>query len=275
MRSEGLRTTGWRAAGLVVVASLAVVASRARAQEPKVFDHEHRRWTAILKEHIHGDRFDYAALKKDRGELDRYLDELEAVTPAELAAWERERRMAFWIDVYNAHVVALVLDSYPIESVEDLGSESAPVWKKRFIDLPAHHPSGKPGKLSLDDVEHGILRAQFADARIHAAINCAAEGCPPLRAEAYVASKLSKQLDEQCRAWVADRARNRFDRENGRAELSKVFEWFAADFERDAGSVLAWIARFAPEADAEWIRAAKPKIAYLPYSWKLNDVPRR
>lgn len=255
----------------------AVVLARAQTgpgSKAPSFDHEHRRWTAVLREHVRGDRFDYAALKKDRAGLDSYLDELEAVTPAELAAWTREQQLAFWIDVYNAHVVALVLSSYPIQSIEDLGDESTPVWKKRFIDLPAHHPSGKPGKLSLDDVEHGILRARFADARIHAAINCGAESCPPLRAEAFVAARLSKQLDEQCRAWLADPARNRFDREKGRVELSKVLEWFAADFERDAGSVLAWVTRHAPEPHAEWLRTSKPKLAYLPYSWKLNDVRR-
>jgi hypothetical protein len=202
------------------------------------------------------------------------LAELRGVTPGELAKWTREQQLAFWIDVYNAHVVALVVESYPIASIEDLGDEAMPVWKKRFVDLPAHHPSGKPGKLSLDDVEHGILRAKFADARIHAAICCAAEGCPPLRPEAFVAARLSKQLDEQCRKWLSDAERNRFDRERGRVELSKVFEWFASDFERDAGSVLAWVAHYAPEAEAEWLRESKPKLAYLPYSWKLNDVRR-
>ena len=237
------------------------------------FDHRHEAWTAILKAHVRGDRFDYAALQKDRAALDRYLRSLEAVTREQHDGWTREQRYAFWIDVYNAYTVSLVAEKHPVDSVKDIGTLWTEVWDLELVPLAHLHPEAKGTKLTLNDVEHRILRPVFRDARVHAAVNCASIGCPPLRAEAFVAEKLDAQLDEQARAWLADPARNRYDRAKGRVEVSKVFEWFEEDFVRDAGSVQAWIARYAPPAEAQWVRDAKKlAVDHLDYSWKLNGV---
>ncbi len=238
------------------------------------FDHEHKLWNDVLTAHVKGDRFDYAALKKDRVKLDAYLVQLRAATPKQVESWTREQRYAFWINAYNAHCIALVLTEYPVESIKDIGGWFSSVWKKAFIDMPAFHPSGKPKKLSLDDIEHGILRPTFKDARVHAAVNCASLGCPVLRPEAFVAGKLEVQLDDSARKWLADTARNRFERESSRAQISEIFRWFKEDFDREGG-VQAWIAKFAPAEHAEWLKAApKPRIEYVDYSWRLNDVAR-
>jgi len=268
---------------LVAAVALACTAPETSArpapsEEPAVersFDHEHARWTRILGRHVHGDRFDYAALAKDRGELDAYLAELSSVTPDELEGWTTKQRFAFWINVYNAFTISLVVDHHPVDSIRDIGSLLRPVWKKRFIPLEALDPDGKGQKLSLDVVEHGILRPRFEDARVHAAVNCASEGCPPLFAEAFVAERLDAQLDEQARAWLADPERNRYDRAESEVRVSAIFDWFEEDFERDAGSVQAWIARYAPASEAGWIRAAEDlDIEHLDYSWKLNAFVR-
>lgn len=248
--------------------------SRPAAKES--FDHEHQAWTAILAKHVYGDRFDYAAIKKDPAALDAYLATLHAVTPAQLNSWSDDQRMAFWINVYNAHVVKLVADGYPLKSIRDLGTVLNKVWNKRFIDMTALHPGGKKKKLSLDDVEHKILRPRFEDARVHAAVNCASESCPPLRAEAFVAKRLDEQLDEQVRLWLADETRNQFDLAGGKMRISEIFKWFKADFVRDGGSVAGWIGKYAPTAVAEKLKSgAKLKTSYLDYSWKLNDVKRQ
>ena len=257
-------------AALLLLAPLALP-----PQEPAAaFDHSHARWTAVLREHVRGERFDYAALKADPAPLREYLRELQAVTPAQLAGWTREQRYAFWLNVYNAYTVKKVTDNYPLESIRDLsrvfGLKS--VFDEPFLPLPAHHPEGKDRPLSLNDVEHEILRARFRDPRVHAALNCASLGCPPLLAEAFVAERLEEQLDERMRSFLADRSRNRIDREAGALELSKIFRWFAEDFEREAGSVAAYVARFVPEEDRELVRTAR--IRYLDYDWSLNDVPR-
>lgn len=257
---------------LVLVALIAASMSSLRATES--FDHEHKLWTELLAAHVAPAGFDYAALDKDRAKLDAYLAQLRAVTPAELAAWTREQRYAFWVNAYNANCVALVLTEYPIDSIKDLGGWFSPVWKKSFIDMPSLHPSGKARKLSLDDIEHAILRPQFKDARVHAAINCASVSCPPLRNEAFVPARLDQQLDDSARKWLADPTRNRFDRTAARAELSEIFKWFEDDFTREGG-LQAWIAKFAPAEHAQWLStASKLDVRYLDYSWKLNDVAK-
>ena len=263
----------WISTFLVLLACAAPGTARTGAPTDAraAFDHSHAAWTALLKQHVRGDRFDYAALARDRAPLERYLRALEAVTPAEHEAWTREQRYAFWIDVYNAYTVALVVDRHPIASIKDVSTLFSQVWDQELVPLKPLFPAAKGARLTLNDVEHRILRPVFADARVHAAVNCASEGCPPLRAEAFVAERLDAQLDEQVRAWLADPARNRYDRAEQRVEISKIFDWFTEDFVRDAGSVQAWIAKYAPPAEREWIaRAKKLAIGYRDYSWKLN-----
>jgi len=237
------------------------------------FDHEHARWTEILSEHVRGEGFDYGKLKEDPAGLEAYLGSLGAVMPEEFAAWKREQQFAFWIDAYNAYTVKLVVDAYPIESIQDLGRSTKAVWEKEFIPLGRLFGEAGDRKLSLDDIEHKILRPRFKDARVHAAINCASRGCPPLRPRAYVAERLDDQLDEQVAAWLADPERNRFDEKENKVVVSKLFDWFKDDFVRDGGSVQAWIAARAPVSERAWLSAAKDlEIGFADHSWKLNDA---
>lgn len=260
------------ASALSMACTLSGPGQETQAVQSAPFDHGHARWTEILKRHVVGDRLDYAALDKDREKLDAYLAELHAVTPGGVASWTREQQFAFWINTYNAHVVDLVLSEYPVESIKDIGGLLSSVWKKSFIAMPALHPSGRPGKLSLDEIEHQILRPRFKDARVHAAINCASLSCPPLRNEAFVAERLAEQLDDQVRKWLADPTRNRFDEAKSRAEVSEIFDWFEDDFVRDGGSVVGWIAKYTLPSQATWLSKGKVKLSFLDYSWKLNDV---
>lgn len=252
---------------------LPLAAASGRAQG-EGFDHAHARWTAVLGAHLREGRFDYEALGAARGELDQYLLDLRAVTREEFAGWRREQRYAYWINAYNAFTVHLVLSRYPLESIQDIGTTLAPVWKKEFVPLGHLYGEGTTELISLDTIEHRILRPQFLDARVHAAVNCASESCPPLAPEAFRAEELDAQLDARVLAWLSDPALNRFDAEERRAEVSAIFDWFEGDFARDAGSVEAWIARYGP-ASARWMADGEEvELRHLEYSWKLNDVPR-
>ena len=238
-------------------------ASPGQDGEPK-FDHSHALWTEVLQEHVHDDRFDYRALKKERGKLDRYLKSLHAVSPADMRGWTRDQKYAFWINVYNAHAIQLIVDHYPVDSIKDIGGVFSSVWNKEFIPMKAHHPEDDDDELSLDDVEHQILRPRYKDARVHAAVNCASVGCPPLRDEAFVAEKLDEQLDEQMRAFVADTRRNGFNRSKNTIYISEIFDWFEEDFERDAKSVVRYVLRYAPEGGSyQWILDAKVKLSLI------------
>lgn len=265
--------------GLLACAGSAGGSTAESVQEPaperaaEAFDQAHGAWTAVLREHVRGDRFDYAGLKADPTALRAYLGELRAVTREELEAWTPAERFAFWINAYNAFTIEKVVDNYPLRSIRDLSKAFGlkSVFDEEFIPLARLYPKAEAERLSLNDIEHRILREEFKDARLHAAINCASIGCPPLRDKAFVAERLDEQLEAQMRSFVMDGVRNRLDREKGALELSQVFAWFGEDFERDAGSVAEFVARFVPEEVRAFVRAAR--IRHLDYDWDLNDVP--
>ncbi len=251
---------------------LAQVPSPAPDTTQAAFDSIHAPWTDILAKRVRGGDFDYAGLKKDRAPLDAYVAALEAVKPERFQALTKREQFAFWANAYNAFTVKRVLDGYPVQSIRDLGDDKTSVWDREFVPLGRLFPKLGKEKLTLNDVENKILRPEFKDARVHAAINCASKGCPALRAEAFTAAKLDAQLDEQVRAWLADGSRNRFDRAKSEIEISRVFEWFAEDFQKESGSVRAWIARFRP-ADKEWLDApAMVAVKYVEYDWALNET---
>ncbi len=252
----------------VLLFLIAYPAPCARA-EGDSFDHSHAALSAVLERHVEGDRVDYAALAKAPAALDAYLTSLGQVTPEELAGWERDQAYAFWINVYNATTLQVVRDAYPLASIRDIKRDEKEVWDLALVPLPAFAQDGK--RLTLNQVEHEILRPRYEDPRVHAAVNCASEGCPPLLAQAFRAEDLDAQLDAQVRVWLADTTRNQFQRGAKTARVSKIFEWFAADFE-SAGGPKRWIARYAPEGVAAWITGDDVKLEFLEYSWKLNQV---
>lgn len=239
------------------------------ATEP--YDPSHARLDALLDAYVVGDAVDYAALQGQREELDLYLANLAQLDHATFAALPRAERHAFWINVYNASILRLIVEHYPVDSIRDLGgSVFGRVWDQRLIPLGHLAPELGEANLSFTDVEHAILRPRFEDARVHAAINCASISCPPLLERAFVAESLEADLDEVMRAFVNDPTRNTLDDAADELELSAIFDWFAEDFEADAGSVRAYVERYANGAETAWILDAG--LAYREYDWGLNDV---
>jgi hypothetical protein len=220
---------------------------------------DHSTWDGLLKKYVNNEGVDYQGFITEKSTFQSYLDELASHVPAE--NWSREATMAYWINAYNAFTVKLIIDNYPLKSIKDLNSTIAiptvsTIWAKKWFTL-----GGK--KMSLDNIEHGILRKQYNDARIHAALNCASVSCPPLRAEAFTAARLDTQLDEQTRAWLADKSRNIIGKD--KLQLSKIFSWCGGDF-KENGSVIPFIRRF---TDVEISDDAKP--SFLDYDWNLNE----
>lgn len=243
---------------------------------------DHAAWTALLKKAVvlesngNASAVRYAALKADRPALQAYLKQLSAIEPAAFDAWPKTERMAFLINAYNAFTVELVLTRYPdLKSIKDLGSLFSSPWKKAFIPL-----FGKT--LSLDDIEHGMLRKRGAydDPRIHFAVNCASIGCPMLREEAYVAANLEAQLAEQATRFMSDDSRNRYAPDRKRLEVSMIFDWYGDDFRQGflgIDSTEAFFARYADRlASASEARAAitakQVPVSLLEYDWRLNDA---
>jgi hypothetical protein len=248
-----------------VALALATV-DTASAASGAALDGEHAAWTSLLRSHVAGGLVDYAGLKREAGALDDYLRSLESVERAELEGWPRADQLAFWINAYNAYTLKLVLDRYPLRSIRSIGFLPGSAFKRRFI--PLQRVAG--GKLSLDDIEHRILRERFEEPRIHFAIVCASRSCPVLRDEAYRGSVLDAQLDDAARTFLRDPARNRYDPASRTLSLSRIFEWFRGDFEGAAGTIPAFVERYADERTAEELRRGGVRVEFLEYDWALN-----
>ncbi|MEO8937087.1 MAG: DUF547 domain-containing protein [Burkholderiaceae bacterium] len=240
-------------------------------------------WTALLVAHVvkidggHASQVDYAGFAADRVALDRYTGALSAVSKSAFDGLSKPQQMAFLINAYNAFTIELILTRYPkLDSIRDLGSVFSSPWKQRFITLLGD-------QVSLDDIEHGMLRApgRYDDPRIHFAVNCASIGCPALREEAYVAERLEAQLDDQVRRFLSDRTRNRFDPKTRALQVSKLFDWYGADFtkgHRGITSIRGFLAGYADQladapGDRATIRGQGAPVGFTDYDWRLNDVP--
>lgn len=220
----------------------------------------HDIWDGLLKKYVHANGLvDYKGFQKDSTQLNKYLDLLASTHPEK--SWSKEEQMAYWINAYNAFTVKLIINHYPVSSIKDIKNGIAfinSVWDIKFINL-------KGQVYDLNNLEHGILRKEFDDARIHAAINCASYSCPKLRNEAYVASKLDAQLQDAMIGFINDPLRNEVNSES--AQLSKIFTWFSGDFKKNAGSIRDFINRFAKTK-----LKTTGKIEYKDYDWRLNEI---
>ncbi len=223
---------------------------------------DHRLYGELLSRHVVNGLVNYRGLLREESKLDRYLDQMARIDPERL---ERPERFAFYVNLYNAWTIKLILSRYPdLESIKDLGSLFRSPWKRRIVRL-----DGK--RVTLDEIEHGILRPQFHDPRVHFALNCASLGCPPLRAEPFRGAVLDRQLDEQVRSNINDPRRTHL-----RANvlyLNRVFDWYGEDFPRGP---IAFVERYArgklKRALVE--RAGAVTVEFLPWDWRLNDAGR-
>lgn len=211
----------------------------------------HQIWNELLKNYVSEDgHVDYKGFSKERDQLDEYLNQLSHQAPN--GRWSDSDKIAFWINVYNAFTVDLILDHYPIKSINDITNP----WTGKIIKIGED-------QLSLNDVENMFLRKDFDEVRIHFAINCASKSCPPLRNEAYTGQKLEKQLTEQTRQFINDPSYNVIQPKQ--LKLSMIFQWYEKDFIKD-GTVQDFLLL---HSDIPFDKNAE--INYLNYDWRLNE----
>lgn len=256
------------------LASLVLLLSLTGDIHAQTFDHAE--FDVVLRAHTAGGAVRYATLQADRAGLDRYISRLAAVTPAQYAAWNRPEQIAYLVNAYNAIVMQQVINDYPIRrslSPAALIRPANSIWQiGGFFDGRRHTVAGR--RLTLDDIEHKLLRAELKEPRIHAALVCAAVSCPPLRSEAYTADRLDAQFDDQWRRFLGDADRNRVDRSRNELKLSEIFKWFADDFGGSDG-VIRFIAAYVDEPTQRWLRERAPRVTYIDYDWTLNDASAR
>lgn len=224
----------------------------------------HDAWDRILAAYVRAaddgvNRVDYDGIKSTAAAaLKAYVEALETVTISE---YPRAEQFAYWINLYNAATVQVIVDNYPLGSIKDIGLLGQGPWKDKILNV-----QGQP--LSLDDIEHGILRPLWKDVRIHYAVNCASIGCPNLALKSYRADRMETMLDEAARAYV-NHSRG-FARIDGQLVASSIFDWYQSDW-GSAEDVLAHASKYATSKTAALLKGATAIDAY-DYDWSLNDI---
>lgn len=230
--------------------------------------HDHAGFQRVLDAHLRAGRVDYAAIRADPAPLDAYVASLATVAVDALPAADRT---AFWINAYNALTVDLVAGEWPVASIRDL--DGGKVWDTRRFPVAGR-------SVTLNDIEHRVLRP-LGDARIHAALNCASIGCPPLAPTVYTGAALDAQLDAASRRFVADTTLV-----GGALTVNRIFDWYGEDFvpawgrahrdlpglEGKAEAAANFVAAYAPEKAAA-VRAGSYAVRYAEYDWAVNQVP--
>ncbi len=228
------------------------------------FDHMHDHWTTVLHRFVVDGRVNYAGLKADRVSLDGYLSEVAAVSLREFQSWNANQQLAFLINLYNAETLQLIVDHYPVDSIKDIGGLLTKPWDLKCVSL-----FGKT--VTLNTIEHNMIRKNYSEPRIHFALVCAARGCPPLRNEAYVADKLDAQLDDQAQTFLDTPEKNRIDPDHKALYLSPIFKWYGDDFQKYTRGVQYFLSHYYPKAYERALRDGAYEIHYTDYDWSLND----
>ena len=236
-------------------------------------DESHRLLSEVLSQHVHDGLVDYPLLCRDE-RLPRYLNQLQNTDPEQIN--DQRELLALWINAYNASTLQIICEHYPIKSINQLhlgglilGSLiKTTVWDRKLVEI--NHQ-----KLSLNHIEHQIIRKRFQEPRVHFALVCGAFSCPPLRSEAYEGEKLEEQLKDQARTFLTDTTRNVFDAEKKEAEMSEIFDWYAKDFGESDEKILLFAAQYLPKEISNALTSAPWdwKLKFKKYTWKLNNVP--
>ncbi len=237
----------------------------------------HGRWDRVLQQHVDSaGRVDYAGLAANPRELDAYFEQIAGFSPDSHPHLFRDRdaRLAYWINAYNASVIKAVVEAYPISSVGDVGFG---FWKIGFFVQQKIVVGGT--SMSLYYLENSIVRERFRDARIHFALNCASASCPTLPNRAFQAATLQERLDQEARRFVAATRNVRVDHDRRVIYLSSIFDWYESDFTDwptpglpRHPSLLDYISHYAEaELQADLARAGRYDIRFDTYDWSLND----
>ncbi len=230
---------------------------------------DHGPWTRLLRTYVveGGDgvnRFRYAAVSPDdRSALEAYVSRL-AATP--ISAFNRAEQFAYWVNLYNALTIQVVLDHYPVDSIRDIdispGLFADGPWGAKLLTI-------EDEAVSLDDIEHRILRPIWREPRIHYVVNCAAIGCPDLHPEALTADNAERIMRQAAITYVNHPRGARI--EDGELIVSSIYAWFEEDFGDSEAAVVAHLRRYA-EPPLKARLAGRAGYDDYEYDWRLNDV---
>lgn len=211
----------------------------------------HQKWSALLQKNVNanGD-VNYEAFINDKKELEAYLTLLQKNAPAK--NWSKNDKLAYYINLYNAGTVKLIIDNYPTKSIKDIKSP----WDKDVVAIG-------DTMYSLGYIEHKVLR-KMNEPRIHFAINCASYSCPKLVNKAFLADTMDVQLETAAIDFIADKKRNVISA--NKVELSEIFKWFKSDFTENT-TLIGFINKYSTTQVKDGA-----KVKYIDYNWSLNEA---
>ena len=211
----------------------------------------HTTWNDLLQKHVSKQgNVNYKGFKADIRKLNDYLEMLSLNPPQD--SWSSNETLAYWMNVYNAFTVKLILDNYPVNSIKDINGP----WNHRFIKI---------GEIwyTLNDVEHRIIR-KMDEPRIHFALVCAAVSCPRLYNKAFTANHIEADLDLLTREFLNDATKNELSANS--IKLSKIFKWYGGDFKKDGKDLIDFLNQY---SDVQI--SSNAKKSYKDYNWNLNE----
>jgi hypothetical protein len=229
-------------------------------------------YRSILATYVRSARVDYPGLKANRVALDRYLAGVGAVSRDDFDKAAREMQIAYLVNAYNAYTLETIIDNYPAPVKNPGGFFSTGNSIKQIPgrwDTITHKTA--LGNLTLDNIEHDVLRVRYREPLLHMALVCGSKGCPPLRGEPYTADRLDEQLVDQARAYLS--SPYGLVVKDDAIEISSIFDWFGRDFVEKYGSVAGFVERYAPEPVRSRVRSAMERNEYswIEYDWTLNE----
>jgi len=228
-------------------------------QTQTTFDLKHSLLQEVLNTHLESGLVDYASLKQNPNKLNEYLKSISSVDKKTFDSWDKTEQIAFLSNAYNAYTLKLIISHYPIKSIKDIGGIIKGPWKQKIVSLFGE-------TTTLDHIEHGILRKNYNEARIHFALVCAAKSCPELSSNVFLSDTLDQHLDTLGENFLNRKDLNRIAESEKRIYLSPIFKWFRKDFESGGSSLADYSKKyFKSETDI-----SNFKISFTDYDWSLN-----
>ena len=229
---------------------------------------QHQVWDGFLKKYIKTDSsnlnlFRYSAVKKeDKKKLDNYVSYLSSI---KITNYNKKEQLAYWINLYNSLTIKVVLEHYPVKSIKDIklsGIFKPGPWKKELISIEGR-------ELSLDNIEHDILRPIWKDNRVHYAVNCASIGCPNLQNSAFTSVNTENLLNQGAKDYINHSRGVQLNKNV--LKTSSIYKWFKEDFGDSENSLLKHLILYANPSLKAKLQNFRGKIKYG-YDWSLNEV---
>lgn len=237
---------------------------------------DHSLWDSFLKKYVNDEgAVDYAAVKSDPALLNEYLQQMASQDPIAIeTGWPREESLAFWMNLYNAGVVKIITEHYPIDNIQRIPS----VWGLTILHVGE-------AQFSLNEIRSAKLLGAYKDEKIHFALACGAVSCPPLQKKAFTGENVEGQLFLTTRSFLSDPQNIEVVPGKKKIKLSRLFKWYAEDFMLDFGvqeqigkfkedemAILSFLAYYLENEDQiAYLEEGRYKIDYFPFDWTLKD----